>query len=166
MIKNKPIKRNPAIVQFSKDHHFSLLLVWKVSEGLRFGVDINRISLYIIFFFQNYLKKHFLEEEELLFKQLQENDDLRLIAEQDHQDIYCLIEKIKIKPDQLNLIEFANRLEQHIRFEERILFTHLQKLFSEDQLTFIAEQMEASQSKLNEDDWADTFWIKNKEVIK
>lgn len=31
----KPIKRNAAIVEFSKDHHFALLLVWKIREGLK-----------------------------------------------------------------------------------------------------------------------------------
>ena len=62
-----PLKRHPAIVSFSKDHHFGLLLVWKIRQGLAKAVDAERISKYVLYFFREDLEKHFQEEERLLF---------------------------------------------------------------------------------------------------
>jgi hypothetical protein len=67
-MKNRaPIKRHQAIVSFSKDHHFGLLLVWKIRKGLNKTVDPVRISNYVTFFLKEDLEKHFKEEEQLLF---------------------------------------------------------------------------------------------------
>jgi len=160
MIKTQPIKRSPALVQFSRDHHFALLLVWKIRQGFRFGVEPQPIGNYITFFFENYLKSHFKQEEELLFKELDEHDDLRLNAEQDHKAIYELYDKIKRQPGLLLLKEFADKLEQHIRFEERLLFAHLQNSLHESQLNFILQKIEPIHSPQKEDDWQDVFWMK------
>ncbi len=165
MIKPKPIKRSPALIQFSRDHHFALLLIWKIRQGLRFGIELQRIAAYINFFFKNYLKDHFKEEEELLFTHLDKNNELRKTAEEDHKLIRVLEGEIQIDSDIFLLAEFADRLESHIRFEERIVFAHLQNLLSENQLLLIEEQMQSKQINLNEDNWDDTFWIKDKEVL-
>ena len=98
MIKPTPIKRSVKLAQFSKDHHFALLLIWKVRQGLRFGIELQRINNYIIFFFQNYLEEHFKEEEDLLFVHLDFNNASRTVAEQDHKTIREIMEKIKSDP--------------------------------------------------------------------
>ena len=59
----KPIKRDPAIVTFSKDHHFALLLVWKIRQGLKNEIETSRIINYATHFFDNDLIFHFEEEE-------------------------------------------------------------------------------------------------------
>jgi len=126
MKKNKPIKRNPAIVEFSKDHHFALLLIWKIREGLKKSIEPSRISKYVIYFFENDLLNHFQDEETILFNKLSKDNALRIQAETDHKDIYTLIDKLCSKPDERSLLEkFANTLEKHIRFEERALFNHI-----------------------------------------
>ena len=58
-----PLKRNAAIVELSKDHHFGLLLIWKTREGLKKSIEPERISRYVIHFFETELKGHFNEEE-------------------------------------------------------------------------------------------------------
>jgi hypothetical protein len=60
MIKPRPIKRSPALVQLSRDHHFALLLIWKILQGFRF--EPHRIGNYITFFFENYLKSLFKQD--------------------------------------------------------------------------------------------------------
>ena len=62
-----PIKRHQAVVSFSKDHHFGLLLVWKIRQGLGKSVNAERISKYVVYFFKEDLEKHFKDEELLLF---------------------------------------------------------------------------------------------------
>jgi iron-sulfur cluster repair protein YtfE (RIC family) len=158
MIKPTPIKRSSALVQFSKDHHFALLLIWKIRQGLRLNIEPSRIGNYINFFFENDLKEHFKEEEFLLFIHLDKDDHLRLRAEKDHHTLLLLNKKITDFPSSSLVEEFAITLEQHIRFEERILFAHLQNSFTESQLNFIAKKM-ASHLPRKEDEWQDVFWI-------
>lgn len=160
MVTSNPLKRKPALIQFSKDHHFALLLIWKIRQGLRLGAELQRIGKYINFFFDNYLEAHFKEEEELLFIHLDEDDDLRLSAETDHKELAGLNENIKYNLVQQDIRQFTSLLEQHIRFEERFLFAHLQDNLREEQLNSIAEKMHASHPYVTEDDWKDVFWIK------
>ena len=48
-----PIKRSQALIQFSREHHFGLLLVWKMRQGLKENIEPIRISDYTIFIFEN-----------------------------------------------------------------------------------------------------------------
>src|SRR5512143_2891836 len=99
MKEQAPIKRHPTIVSFSKDHHFGLLLVWKIRQGLNKAVDAERISNYVLYFFKEDLGKHFKEEEQLLFSRLPGDDPLRKQAEADHQSVYKLVTAIEKKKD-------------------------------------------------------------------
>lgn len=56
MENHTPQKRHQAIVSFSKDHHFGLLLVWKIRQGLNKAVNPERISNYVTFFLKKTLK--------------------------------------------------------------------------------------------------------------
>jgi Hemerythrin HHE cation binding domain len=153
-----PIKRSQALVSFSRDHHFGLLLVWKIRQGLAKAVHHERISDYIVFFFKEDLEKHFKEEEELLFCRLPVEDVLRKKAEHDHQAIYNLVAAIGNKKDDANLLDqFANALEKHIRFEERELFNHLQNHIPENILEEIGGRI-SNNSKSIDESWNDTFW--------
>jgi iron-sulfur cluster repair protein YtfE (RIC family) len=153
-----PIKRHPAIVSFSKDHHFGLLLVWKIRQGLNNDVNPERISNYIRYFFKEDLEKHFKEEEQLLFSKLPINDVLRKQAEGDHRAIYKLVAAIEKKKDDAVLLnQLADKLEKHIRFEERELFNHLQNNIATDDLVLIGKRISNS-SKTIDENWEDVFW--------
>ena len=91
----KPIKRNPAIVTFSKDHHFALLLVWKISQGLKKEIEPSRIINYVAHFFDTDLIFHFEEEETLLFSKLPSDNLLRLQSEEGHKLIKFGIDALR-----------------------------------------------------------------------
>jgi len=152
-----PIKRNAALVQLSKDHHFGLLLIWKTREGLKKSIEPERISRYIIHFFETELKAHFKEEEELLFVEVPPDNKLRMQAEAEHKNIYELIERISTRPGDKDLVQtFANTLEKHIRFEERQLFNYLQDNIPASSLSQIASQLKSKEKVLT--GWSDAFW--------
>lgn len=154
----KPIKRQRAIVSFSKDHHFGLLLVWKIRQGLEKAVNAERISKYVVHFFKGDLEKHFRDEEQLLFRKLPESDALRKRAEADHQSIYNLVNAIdENKNDIIPLSQLANELENHIRFEERELFNHLQKKITPADMELI-EKRTPNNGKTIDEKWDDVFW--------
>lgn len=153
-----PIKRHPAIVSFSKDHHFGLLLAWKIRQGLKNNISAERISDYALYFFKEDLEKHFAEEEEMLFSHLPVDDILRKKAEEEHKEIDKLVEAIgNNKKDVVLLKELADKLDQHIRFEEREFFNHLQKNISSTELEKIAHRLTNSSKKID-DNWKDVFW--------
>jgi len=153
-----PLKRHQAIVSFSKDHHFGLLLVWKIRHGLNSAVDPRRISNYVIYFFKEDLAKHFREEEQFLFSKLADNDVLRKQAEAEHLVIYDLIAAIEEnKYDAILLKQLADKLEKHIRFEERQLFIHLQNTISSAELESLENRF-SNNSKAIEEKWEDVFW--------
>jgi len=143
----KPIKRNPAIAVLSRDHHNALLLVWNIRKGLKNSIEPGRIGDYVIQFYEEDLLTHFKDEEELLFINLNASHPMRVQAEDEHRLIHSLIAEIKNNPEKKNLLEkFATTLENHIRFEERVLFNHLQEIISGDKLLQIAVALNAREA--------------------
>ena len=166
MKNHMPLKRHQAIVSFSKDHHVGLLLVWKIRQGLNKAVSAERISNYASLFFKEDLEKHFREEEQLLFCKLPVDDIFRKQAEADHQAIYELVASFEENKNDTGLLkQMADLLENHIRFEERVLFNHLQNNVKADDLEVIAKRF-SNNSKAFDEKWEDVFWeVKNiKEV--
>jgi len=156
---NKPIKRHAAIVELSKDHHFALLLVWKIREGLRKSIEPARISKYVIHFFDTDLIQHFNEEEELLFNKLAANNELRIQAEEEHRQIKQMVNNLRLNSTDKDLLEkFAGKLESHIRFEERKLFNHLQEKLSDNDLADLASSLKVRKNG-KEPIWEDPFWL-------
>jgi hypothetical protein len=153
-----PIKRQPALVSFSKDHHFGLLLVWKIRQGLNMAVSPDRIANYVLYFFKEDLDNHFKAEEALLFNSLPADDVLRIQAEADHREINSLIAKLSVQKQDASLLqEFSDALEKHIRFEERELFNHLQNNIAPHDLEVIGLRAPNDNRAIDEK-WPDTFW--------
>jgi iron-sulfur cluster repair protein YtfE (RIC family) len=125
---------------------------------LKKAVNPERISNYVTFFYKEDLEKHFDEEEKLLFSKLALGDELRKRAELDHLAIYTLAAAIEQrKDDPILLKHLADTLEEHIRFEERELFNHLQKSMSATELRLVEARF-SNNSKAIDEKWKDVFW--------
>lgn len=164
MSKASPIKRDKNLVWLSRDHHEGLLIVWKIRQGISFSIPNNRITDFVLHAYTAHLEPHFIEEEELLFVKLPENEPQRLKAESEHAAIRKMV--AALRPDAestvADLEAFANLLEAHIRFEERVLFPYIEKEILPEALTIIGSQLEADHSTKKPFIWQDEFWIKNK----
>ena len=140
-----PLKRHQALVSLSRDHHFGLLLVWKIKQGLANAIVADRISDYVLYFFDTDLQHHFKEEEQMLFPMLADDNALRQQAESEHAAIYKMIDRLRHdKTNERLLLQFSEMLKKHIRFEERELFAYMQETFSEWELETIARHEENS----------------------
>jgi iron-sulfur cluster repair protein YtfE (RIC family) len=157
-----PIKRSKHLVWLSRDHHDGLLIAWKTRQGIRHEISNSRISNFITSAFGNELEPHFQEEESLLFNKLAKEDPLRLKAEEQHAAIREKINELKTHSEITlqHLHSFANLLEEHIRFEERILFPHLEKEIKEEELEIVGNHLEADHQKKKTFAWHDEFWMK------
>lgn len=137
MISNKPLKRAPELQSLSHDHHHGLQLCWKIRTGLLKKIELTRIKSYVDWFYEWYLKSHFELEEKYIFIILDKDHDLIKRALAEHCQLRLLFEESSDLQTTLGQIE--KELEAHVRFEERVLFTEIQKLATVSQLTTIAE---------------------------
>jgi hemerythrin-like domain-containing protein len=149
----KPVKRSSQLVPLSHDHHQALLFIWKIRQGLKNNTAVSIVSDYIKWFWKNHLVDHFNQEENILLPHLPKSDKLsiQLIAE------HALIRSIVSKEFNKNSIsEFADILDNHVRFEEREFFPHLEKTVSADQLNEIGKQIESARHC--DTSWENEFW--------
>ena len=134
-MKNKPIKRHKALQPLSRDHH-GLLLSWKIRAGFSKNIEPNRIKKYADWFFMAHLIPHFEMEEKYVFTILGTSNEFVKRALADHRRLIRLFENDGV--DALVLSKIEEELDKHIRFEERILFPEIQKVATDDELSYIA----------------------------
>lgn len=149
----KPLKRHQALQPLSRDHHHGLLLCWKIRTGFGKGVEPNRIKSYADWFFENHLIPHFKMEEQHIFSLLEDGNALKQKALDDHKGLISLFSKTGEVAKTLSDIE--KQLDDHIRFEERVLFPEIQKIATEEQFETI-ETMHHEKPFV--DNVADAFW--------
>lgn len=149
-----PIKRHSALQEVSRDHHHGLLLCWKIRTGLSKNIQTERIKTYVDWFYETYLVPHFIMEETYIFPILGKDHPWikKVLAE--HRRLNRLFSTSTVDIKTLGQIE--ETLEQHIRFEERQLFNHVQQVASATQLEIIEKQHNNEKFKDNTDD---PFWI-------
>ena len=154
MEKKKPIKRNKNLQPLSRDHHYSLLLCQRIKLGISKGVSVERIKSYTDWFFENHVCEHFEIEEKYLFTILGNDNELIQKAISQHRRLQQLFIDTTNISNSLSLI--AEELDNHVRFEERILFNEIQKSASEEQLQLISKVHPDERFNDNKDD---EFWM-------
>lgn len=157
----KPIKRNKNIVGFSKEHHGALLFCWKIRWGIHLNTPIERISRYARWFWENHLQPHQQEEDTLLF--FDQTDALIKKVADDHIILTAKFADIisGINVNEKDFLDLADFVEEHTRYEERIVFPHLEKKFTTQEMERIGVAMQNSREHNAEEDYDDEFW-KNK----
>lgn len=155
-----PIKRSRQLAALSRDHHETLLFVWKIKQGLIYNIPAERIARYCEWFWSTNLKEHFRKEEEGFSKLLPPSDPLLLTMFDDHEAIAAKLQQVTDDPSNYLLQRLAQIIYYHIRFEERSLFTHAEEVASAETLDEVASLL--VHDKTNATEWADEFWIKPK----
>lgn len=155
-----PLKRSEALKPLSRDHHEGLLLCWKIRKGIKDRLDSERIASYVMVFFEKALQPHFNEEERFVFSLLPETEEHRNTAVQLHRALKQCVEDVSQNSDNCHdlLMLLADELEQHIRFEERILFPFIEQTVT-DGLQDAGKVIAARHEHLKPIDWDDQFWM-------
>ena len=148
-----PIKRHSALQGVSREHHHGLLLCWKIRIGLSKNVSMERIKVYVDWFYRTYLVPHFELEETYIFPIVGNDHPWVKKALSDHRRLIRLF--TSTTADMKTLGQIQETVEQHIRFEERQLFNHVQEMANNKQLDIIEKQH--SNEKFN-DNISDPFW--------
>jgi hemerythrin-like domain-containing protein len=136
--KNSPIKRNENLAIFSREHHHGLVFCSRLKKAKQACDSV--LKLFINEFWENYLESHFNNEEQLLLPLL---NDKKLITQflDQHNQIRQLIDCIRTSTNNIqnNSLELAQQINNHIRFEERVLFPWLEKTVSKEELDRIGK---------------------------
>ncbi|MEJ2054341.1 MAG: hemerythrin domain-containing protein [Calditrichaceae bacterium] len=159
------MKRKNELITLSWEHHDGLLFAFRLQQGLKYSAGIEEIREYTLHTWDNALNHHFWQEEQSLAGVLDFNEtgrDLLNRMQSDHEYFRSQIEDIRSK---VNLVpakfnEFADRLNQHIRFEERELFPFLEKQVLPETLKDIGAFLDEHHQN-SDKCWKNEFW-KNK----
>jgi hemerythrin-like domain-containing protein len=160
-----PIKRSRELAPLSREHHDGLLFAWKIKQGLANGTPIRTLVDYTRWFWSNHIKPHFRDEEKVLVKFLPVDNNLVQQMIREHAQIRDLIISLDKKPDANSLQLLAEFINNHIRFEERQLFSYAEQVLTPAQLNEIFNDLPNEPHCDTEPtavSWKDDFWLKKR----
>lgn len=155
----KPIKRSHQLAPLSREHHDGLLFAWKLRQGLDNGTTVETLKNYCLWYCKQHINQHFHQEEKILLTYIPADNKLAKQLKEEHDNIRELILSIGNKPDKITIGMLADFISRHIRFEERLLFSYLEKTLSHEQLDDILKQLE--NEPICSTQWKEEFWLKN-----
>ncbi len=149
----RPLRRHPALQPLSREHHQILLLGFKIRQGLKHKVAPQRIVNYCSWFFHSYLNPHFEKEEKCIGSLFDKETQLSSELKSSHQNV---AKKFQNLIPEISYIKSLERLiVSHIRFEERVLFEHLQSHLTTEDITYLELHLKEKTFKEN---YEDVFW--------
>jgi quercetin dioxygenase-like cupin family protein len=139
------MKRHPALVPLSHDHHHGLVEARRLVKAAEGDPDSRaEAGRAFVRFFAGETSRHFREEEEELFPLLagreEELPDLLLRALAEHQAVRGLVRELEAagEPEESLMRLLGETLEAHIRLEERELFPLIEAAVDEGRLESFA----------------------------
>lgn len=150
------MKRHPALIPLSQDHHKALLLAQLIKKNAPEYHDLPKDLIGKMNFakeiYHTELENHFRDEEQIVFPYLKEKDiELDNLISEILNEHIILKEKILSlieNPDLVNqLDEIGNILGEHVRKEERIIFEKAQTILSNDELKMIESKFAENRSQ-------------------
>jgi hypothetical protein len=160
--KIQPLKRHPELVDLSREHHFELLFSWKIKQGLVRKVDSRIIQDYVRYFWDHHLENHLEKEEKIVVQVLSEADPMRFRVQQDHDLIRSLVNYLFNDRDDITYLLNAlqNLVKEHVRYEERVFFPHLEQVATPGQLILMGLEM-GKHGEVPTDDFLPAFWAES-----
>ncbi|MCD6375907.1 MAG: hemerythrin domain-containing protein [Caldisericaceae bacterium] len=142
------MKRSKYLVPLSWEHHSALLNANRLQKGLANQTPKGILLDFLKYLWENDLSPHFNREETIVFSVkdwLKVPESLRNQVLQEHQEMTDLVEQIEATADENELKRLMGMIAQkvidHVRFEERMLFPQIEKSFSTPALEKIEKDL-------------------------
>ncbi len=113
------------------------------------------MATFVKWFWQVHLVPHFSKEETFLPPVLPNSHPLMQQMLEEHVNIKAKVDRISDSSTYDDLEALAETVNQHIRFEERVLFNEVEKRATAEQLLQLLQQL--TDDKV-EEEWEDVFW--------
>ncbi len=156
------MKRDSNLQTLSWEHHDGLVLVFRIDRGLKNRTKAGIIRLYLLHAWEVDLTHHFWQEEEILPAILEQSEEGKFFLARmlkDHKDFEKRISVLNRETSKLkeNLEIFAQKLNDHIRFEERQLFPFIERNANENEINRIGMFLH-TQHHTGKKCWEPAFW--------
>ncbi len=155
---NPPIKRSSELAPLSREHHEGLLFVWKIRQGLLLQIDHERLARFVQWFYTVIIVPHFEIEEKVLIPILGKKMSLKEQMLDEHAVVRKLVHEVAESPSTALFQRLAEVYNDHIRFEERILFKHIEVSVTPVELKALGLQLAEVTGEMPV--WDDAFWLK------
>ncbi len=145
------MKRHPSLQPLSRDHHEGLLQVQALRLAAEGGLDERRVAqARFLDLWDSWLGDHLGLEERWLPPLIPEAGDVDRLR-QEHDEIRSLVEACVLggaeaQPARGLLLRLAERLHDHIRWEERHLFPGIERAAGEEELRFLGAQTRTAEA--------------------
>lgn len=145
------MKRHPALVPLSRQHHDGLALGVFIERELRDdpdGAAARRLRQQALDAFELELRGHFAVEEEILFPAVRDALPEPAVLDEllaDHaqlREAFAALEGLGAAKLAEALLDLRERLTRHIRTEERVLFEAIQACLPEEELAALGQRIE------------------------
>jgi hemerythrin-like domain-containing protein len=141
------VKRHEALAQLSRDHHQALFQAQRLRRAT--NEDVAVVTGGFLDFFQNVGNLHFRAEEEVLLPAYaayaDPSDEVVVRVLVDHTLIRRDVEALETAGLD-GVHELGDRLEAHVRHEERVLFPLIEQALPEDELAQVARRVDEVES--------------------
>jgi hypothetical protein len=150
---SRSLKRDPALVPLSRDHHFALMQALALRRAGEASLAAGRGAIptaeAFLTFYHDELLGHMADEEEALLPlsaHVHPEDARRLVAE--HEGIReqaALLRQALLdgQDPRRTLLELGDALHDHVRFEERVFFEEVQAGLSEEEMEAVGRAIDA-----------------------
>lgn len=156
------MKRDKNLETLSWEHHDGLVVAFRVEKGLNNQTNPKVMIEYLSHIWDHALQHHFWQEEAALMPHLQHIEEGNKLLSQminEHNMLKNLIAKLQQSETNQKTIlkDFSRMLNDHIRFEERILFPLAERAISAEKMAQIGKFLHR-QHRPGNNDWKPSFW--------
>ncbi|HEM48988.1 MAG TPA: hemerythrin domain-containing protein [Caldithrix sp.] len=156
------MKRKKELITLSWEHHDGLVFAFRLQQGVKKSAPLKDMREYILHTWDTALDHHFWQEEQSLNPVLQASGAGRELLNHmldDHEYFRREIEHFRVtkNPDRDRIKTISEKLNQHIRFEEQILFPFLEEEIALATLQKIGVFLNEHHTKPDRC-WTSMFW--------
>jgi len=156
------MKRNKNLETLSWEHHDGLVIAFRMEKGINNNVAPDIVAQYLLYIWDHSLQHHFWQEEESLTAPLQATSKGRELLQQmldEHRQFKNIVSTIRSNNKDYTpyVMQFYQKLNKHIRFEERKLFPLVEELCSESELKNIGIFLHKNHQP-GKKEWNPEFW--------
>ena len=144
--------RDKNLVSLSRQHQHALALCVRITRGLQQqGADVAPWQAEVAQAFNQEIRVHFQVEEAVLFPAAAAFASLRPLVDEllcEHSELRSLFAQAgEGLLNRQKVLEFAQKLSEHVRKEERQLFEELQKLLPPEKMAALGVALETGLSQ-------------------
>lgn len=137
------MKRDVNLQPLSRHHHDALMACLMIEKGVRKNADLKVLQDFTRQVWEKDINNHFVLEENYLVPHLRQNRFPEYIIQsllRDHELLRVLSQRIlNGGASYQGFLAFSTLLEQHVRFEERLVFEKAQEVLPEQELRKVGE---------------------------